>query len=295
MFFPVWALTDRVEAFWSPFSHLPVLLPPHIRKVLTVHDLVWKRFPQTTTRNARVLGALSTPLSLRIADQVIAVSRFTCNEVLAFFPGTKDKITVIYEASSLSADGATGPRPLPTPYFLFVGSNEPRKNLTRMLLAYIEYRKLSLQPFDLVIAGSYQWGDFDMIEFIKTNGLQPWVHLMQNADDSMLCTLYAHAYALVMISLYEGFGLPLVEAMQWDIPLIASNNSAVAEVAGNAALLVDPYDTNAIAGAFRQLTEDRAMHSMLAYNAKIQGQKFSWARAASETMAVLVGKLAVAK
>jgi glycosyltransferase involved in cell wall biosynthesis len=295
VFFPVWARKDGIEVFWSPINHLPVLLPSHIRKVFTVHDVVYKRFPQTVPRHFRAIEALLMPLSLRIADRVIAVSQFTRSEVLAFFPEARGKIDVVYEASNLRTDGATGSCPVSSSYFLFVGSEEPRKNLKRLLQAYIQYRKLSLSPFDLVIAGTYQWGEFRVIDFIQANDLQLWVHLIQNADDTVLRALYAHAQALVLVSVYEGFGLPLVEAMQWDIPLIASNNSSVAEIAGNAALLVDPYDTDAIAQALRRMAEDTAIRSELAYKAKIRGQQFSWKRAAAEVMALIVGDLAVAK
>lgn len=92
---------------------------------------------------------------------------------------------------------------------------------------------------------------------------------------------------MVLASLYEGFGLPLVEAMEWGIPLIASNTSSVAEIAGDAALLVDPLDTEAIAKAFGRMTEDVATRSNLAHNAKARGQQFSWKQTASETMAIL--------
>jgi glycosyltransferase involved in cell wall biosynthesis len=295
VFFPLWALKDGIDVFWSPRSHLPILLPPHIRKVLTVHDVVWKRFPETMTRGTLFLEALFMPLALRIADHVIADSQFTLSEVLTFFPGAKDKIDVIYLASSLGNNGAAGPCPISSPYFLFVGSSEPRKNQERMLLAYVQYRKLSPHPSDLVIAGSFQWGDFSVIDFIRTNDLQTCVHLIQHIDDGVLSALYAHAQALVLVSLYEGFGLPLVEAMQWGIPLIASNTSSVAEIAGDAGLLVDPCDTDAIAKAFGQMTEDEPMRQDLSHRAEARGRQFSWKKAASETMALIVGDLAIAK
>jgi len=117
--------------------------------------------------------------------------------------------------------------------------------------------------------------------------LQTCVHLIQHVDDGVLSTLYAHAQALVLVSLCEGFGLPLVEAMEWGIPLIASNTSSVAEIAGDAGLLVDPNDTDAIAEAFARMTEDEAMRSKLAHNSKIRGQQFSWKQAATEIMAIL--------
>jgi glycosyltransferase involved in cell wall biosynthesis len=297
----VWALRDRIDVFWSPSGYIPALLPPNIKTVLTVHDLVWKRFPETMQmvwkrfpkimRSGGSVKAPSTPISLRIADRLIADSEFTRSEVLELFPESKRKVDVVYLASSLKADGPTAPSPLSTPYFLFVGSYEPRKNLERMLQAYIQYRKLNHSPFDLAIAGSDQWGSFSLSEFIQKNNLQSCVHLFQHQTDSELCALYAHAQALVLVSLYEGFGLPLVEAMQWGLPLIASNTSSVVEIAGNAALLVDPLDTDAITQALNQMTGDPATRAKLADNSRIRGQQFSWEEAASKIMNVIVEDL----
>lgn len=287
LFYPVWALRDAIDVFWSPLPQLPVFLPPRIRKVLTVHDMAWKRIPEVLTRGTLAKEKLFVPLALQMADYVIADSQFTRSEVLSFFSCVKDKIDVIYLASSLRSNGTAGPSSIASPYFLFVGSSAPHKNLERMLLAYVQYRKQSPHPSDLVIAGSDQWGDFSVIDFIRTNDLQACVHLIQHVDDSVLSALYAHAQALVLVSLYEGFGLPLVEAMEWGIPLIASNTSSVAEIASDAALLVDPLDTDTIAKAFGRMTDDEATRSNLAHNAKTRGQQFSWKRTASETMAIL--------
>ncbi len=288
-FFPVWVLKDGIDVFWSPRHQMPLLLSPRIRKVLTVHDVVWKRFPHTMTGDAVALEALLMPLSLRIADQAITDSQFSRCEILSYFPWAKDKLDVVYLASNLKADGETGSCPVSSRYFLVVGSYEPRKNLERMLGAYIQYRKVSSDPLDLVIVGTEQWGAFSARDFVAANNLQSCVHLIQRADDTVLRALYANAHALVMVSLYEGFGLPLVEAMQWGVPLIASNTSSVAEVAGDAALLVDPYNAEAITGAFKQMTEDEAMRHELAYKAESRGELFSRRRAASETLALLVG------
>ncbi len=294
-FFPVWSLKDRIDVFWSPCHQLPLFLPPCSRKVLTVHDVAWKRFPETVSRRYLVYESLLLPASLRIADQVITDSHFACSEILSYFPGARNKIDFIYLASNLKTDGATGSCQLSNPYFLFVGSSEPRKNLERMLVAYGQYRKLSLHPIDLVLAGGYRWGNFSVKDFIGVNNLQSSVHSIENADDTVLRALYANAQALVLVSLYEGFGLPLVEAMQWSIPLIASNTSSVAEIAGDAGLLVDPYNTDEIAQAFKRIAEDDAFRRALGEQARLRGVLFSWKKAASETMALLVGDPTLAK
>ncbi|MFP5236273.1 MAG: glycosyltransferase family 4 protein [Acidobacteriota bacterium] len=287
LFYPVWAVLDKIDVFWAPMPHLPVFMPPRIRKVITVHDMVVKRFPETMTRGTRLLESSLTPLSFRIADHLIAVSRFTLSEVLAFFPGMESKIEVVHLASSINTRECTVPCPIARSYFLFVGSYEPRKNLERTMAAYVQYRKSSRSPIDFVVAGSDQWGSFSVEEFIRTNNLQECVHVIRHPDDDVLAALYANARALVLVSLYEGFGLPLVEAMQCGTPLIASNTSAVAEVAGNAALVVNPLDTDSIAQAFKQMTEDENTCSLLAHNAKIRSREFSWSKTASETLTIL--------
>lgn len=291
VFFPIWALRDGIDVFWSPRHQLPLLLPPRCRKVLTVHDVVWKRFPQSIPRGLLALEALLMPLSLRIADQAVTDSWFSRSEILHYFPWANDKVAVVYLASILKAEEKVGACPLRVPYFLTVGSYEPRKNFERMLRAYLQYRQINRQPWDLAIVGTGQQATFTAVsEFVAENQLQSCVHLLGGIDDSILRSLYAHARAVVMISLYEGFGLPLVEAMQWDLPLIASNTSSVAEIAGPAGLLVDPMDTEAIADGFTRITQDEGLRAELAQKSQECGRQFSWQRAASETMALLSGE-----
>ncbi len=172
--FPIWALKEGIDVFWSSRPQFPLLLPPHIRKVLTVHDLVLKRYPKTMRRIGRIIEPVLMPLSLRIADAVIADSYFTRTELLTYFPGTGSKANVVYLASSLKTDGAPAACPVSSRYLLFVGSSEPRKNMQRMLQAYLRYRNLSADPLDLVIVGSNQLGDFDVPQFIQAHDLHAW-------------------------------------------------------------------------------------------------------------------------
>jgi glycosyltransferase involved in cell wall biosynthesis len=295
LFFPIWAMRDGINVFWSPRHQLPVLLPPHIRKVVTIHDTVWKRFPETMKRGGPFVEGLLTPLSLQIAARIIADSQFTQSELKDLYPRFKSKIDVIYLASSLTADELTNGSPLSKPYFLFVGSNEPRKNLERMMRAYLQYHKASSSPSDLIIVGTDQWGGFNIRGFIEDNDLKSSVHVIGKADDSTLRTLYSNAQAVLLVSLYEGFGLPLVEAMQWGIPLIASNTSSVAEIAGDAGLLVDPLDQDGIANAFSQMSESDATRFDLSRKSMARGALFSWQKAAAETMAAITGEPAIAE
>jgi glycosyltransferase involved in cell wall biosynthesis len=292
LFFPVWARIDGIDVFWSPLHQLPLLLPARVRKVVTIHDLVWKRYPKTMKRGGRLVEAVLTPRSLSISDQVIAVSQFTRSELHTLIPDFTGKIDVIYEASSLEAREPPVSNPVSNPYFLYVGSSEPRKNMRRMLHAYSDYARHSSRPHDLVIVGADSWGDFSVTGFVQELGLNSQVHLFRDVDDDTLLTLYANARACIMVSLYEGFGLPLVEAMQCGVPMIVSRNSAMEEIAGDAAMLVDPYDENSIARALTLMTEDEGIHRGLAERVRVQGGRFCWKQAAAETMALLVGDLA---
>jgi len=290
--FPQWALADRINVFWSPRHHLPLLLPPSIRKVVTVHDMVWKRFPGTMTTGGRLIESLLMPASLRRADSIIAVSRFTRDEITKLFPAAAGKIEVIYEASALpkqavSIASSTEPPINGRPYFLFVGTSEPRKNLARLLDAYRGYLGTPGNALDLIVAGSYQWGKFNAQHFIEQNNLSSRIHLQKELNDDSLANLYRHALALVMPSLYEGFGLPLVEAMQWGVPIVTSQASAMSEIAGDAALTVDPLDTNAIREALGEISQNKELASRLAGNAANRSHQFDWHRAASQTLDVL--------
>jgi glycosyltransferase involved in cell wall biosynthesis len=287
--FPLWAIKDRVQSFWSPRHQLPLLLPSRIRKILTIHDLVWKRFPETMKRGGPTVEAFLTPNSIRIADQIIADSVFTRDELLHFFPEVRHKTQVVYLASNLQRDGLVAARVVADPYFLFVGSSEPRKNLKRLLEAYLGYVRSVRTSLDLVMAGADQWGDFNVPAFLRSKAIESKVHVLRSVSDEMLRSLYANAYACIMVSLYEGFGLPLVEAMQWGVPLIASRDSAMAEIAGDAALLVNPRETEEISAALRQLSEDQVLHSQLACASEQRRLRFDWTIAAAETAALIFG------
>jgi glycosyltransferase involved in cell wall biosynthesis len=289
--FPLWSSRDRIDVFWSPRHHLPLLLPRHVRKVVTVHDLVWKRYPRTMTTGGRLIESLLMPASLHCADRIITVSEFTRSEVMAVFPAAAGKIDVIYEASALQPGAGFAPAQYPPPtarrYFLFVGSSEPRKNLPRLLQAYRQYRSSVAEPADLVLAGSYQWGEFDPRTFAAEHDLSHCMHILRDVDDPSLAALYAHAHALVMPSLYEGFGLPLAEAMHWGVPVITSENSAMAEVAADAALLVDPLSTESIQRALHDMAENTALHERLHRAASARSAQFDWQAAATRTLALL--------
>jgi glycosyltransferase involved in cell wall biosynthesis len=283
--FALWAKRDSVDVFWSPRHHLPLLMHPPA--VVTIHDLVWKRYGDTMVRKSRIQEKLLMPASLRKARCIIAVSQATANDIVAFYPDVGDKITVIPEASSLaqiSQDTAACPA---QPYMLFVGTMEPRKNLERILLALRMLIETGADSHRLVIAGNRGWKNDAVHRLLQEPAVASHVDVLGRVSNERLVSLYKNADFVVAPSLYEGFGLVVLEAMSFGVPVVTANTSSLSEVAGHAAILVDPADVDAIASAMRQLIEDRGLHHALSQRGLNRSQAFSWDQASDKTLEVL--------
>jgi glycosyltransferase involved in cell wall biosynthesis len=285
--FPRWARGDCVDLFWSPRHHLPLRLPMSVKGVVTVHDLVWKRFPETMQgKNKWLERGLMGP-SLRKAAGIIAVSNFTASEVADVYPDCAGRCVTIPEAAETQVRHYEEDFPLPEQaYLLFVGTPEPRKNLPRLLQAYAEARQRGVQQ-SLVLVGAGGWGNFDLEAVLRELDLQQAVHSRGQVSDAELNALYAGATALLMPSLYEGFGLPALEAMNHGTPVIASNRSALPEVVRDGGLLVNPESVEELSTAITLLCSDEVLHGKLAQQARWQASGFSWDRSAEMTLEAL--------
>jgi glycosyltransferase involved in cell wall biosynthesis len=289
-YLPYWAAKDRVDVFWGATHRLPRYLPASIARVVTIHDLVWKQAGETMRPLSRWIEKRLMPEAIYSADRIIADSFNTAQEIKEEYPEAGDRVRVVQ----------LGLPELPAPlgfqslvelgidreYFLFVGTLEPRKNLHRLLKAYAQIDAGIRNNTLLVIAGGKGWGNVDIDLLIKKIGLATQVTLVGYVDDVQLATLYAHARFLVMPSLYEGFGLPLIEAMSFGVPVLTSNCSAMPEVAGDAGVLVDPLDENSIAKGLLSLLDNETYRDQLATKAKPNAAQFSWQKAARETWSV---------
>lgn len=279
--YPRWLWGDRIDVFFSPRHHLPLLTT--VPTVLTVHDLVWRKAPDSMAPLGRTLERLLMPPSLRKADAVIAVSSATRADLLEYLPPLGPKVEVIPEA-------AFTPREAPEcsrgSYMLCVGTFEPRKNLPTVLRAYAQLRADGITSHRLVLAGNPGWKQ-DLDALIAELGLQTYVTLVRSAPQTELEKLYANCDFLVHAARYEGFGLPILEALTFGKPVITSNVSSMPEVAGAAALLVDPSSIKEIAAAMQQLIEDEAVYERLAEQARPQASRFSWEDAAAATLRLI--------
>jgi glycosyltransferase involved in cell wall biosynthesis len=277
---PYWASQDDVDVFWGPAHRLPGFLPGKVAKVVTIHDLVWKYAPETMRPMSRLLERIQMPRSVCKADMVVCDSQATFNAVKDEFHIDFDALTVVCPGSSMVVDCM--PREslhrigIYRPFFLFVGTLEPRKNLTRLLEAYGSLQKSDRVKAMLVIAGGKGWGKEDLEGCIREMGLNDDVLMVGYVDEPTLSSLYTHALFLAMPSLYEGFGLPLVEAMAHGTPVLAANNSSMPEVVGNAGFLLDAHDIHSMSEGLKQMITNDSMRNSFATEARKNASRFNW-------------------
>jgi glycosyltransferase involved in cell wall biosynthesis len=271
-----------------------LLLPLRdIPTVLTVHDLIFRQLPQHHKRLNRWYLNLTMPLYCRRASHIITVSEAARRDLVNAYRVQPERISVIYEAadprfcpqSAVAVASALARYDLPTRYVLFVGTIEPRKNLERLLAAFERVHGKGLSDA-LVIVGKQGWLTGDFYAALERSPVREKVVFPGFVPDTDLPAVYAGAQALVLPSLYEGFGLPVLEAMACGTPVICSNTASLPEVAGDAALLVDPTDVEGIATALSQVLTDGALQAQMRARGELQAAHFSWERTAEETLAV---------
>lgn len=267
-----------------------VAVPPARRGlalVVTVHDLAFERFPEAFPTRWRLLQRASVRAAARRADAIVVPSLATATDLAERHDVDPERIhvTPLAAATPVAADDPTGTLEalgVARPFVLSVGTLEPRKNTGRLIRAF---RRIAPQvPHSLVLAGPTGWGVRDLTaelaeppgRIVRTGGLSP----------DQLDALYRSADVFAYPSLYEGFGVPVLEAMLRGLPVVGSTTPAVAETAGDAALLVDPTDEEAIADGLRRILTDPALGNDLRAKGRERAAGFSWDRTAAETVRV---------
>lgn len=295
LYFPVWARRDRVDVLWGPRHQLPVLMSRDIRTVVTIHDLVWKAFGDTMRFPGRQIENFFTPRALARADVIAVVSKFTGDELARYFPQYAHKVQLVPGASMLQPQSAGESDELAPgdEYFLFVGTMEPRKNLPRLVQAFARYVTESPSGLHLKIVGGQGWGGQDIAALAQQLGIGERVQILGRVDDEQLRTLYRGAHALLMPSLYEGFGLPVVEALSQGVPVITSRDSAMSEVAAGggeeaAGILVNPESEEEIYQAMIDICRDRELYALLQARTGLAATSYDWDRSAATMAEVLL-------
>ncbi len=285
---------------WLPpcdiFHATEHLLPPlkNARTVFTLHDLIFQFFPEYHLPLNRWYLATALPHFLRRADAIIAVSESTKRDAITTYQVPPEKITVIYEGVNPALKPVDDPKIISDAraryaknrrFILFLSTIEPRKNLIRLIDAL---RALHLRGFNhrLLVAGRKGWLYQDVFAHLKQTGMEGRVDFLGYVPDADLPALMAASDAFVFPSLYEGFGLGPLEAMACGAPVVASNTSSMPEILGDAALYVNPSDTADIAIGIERVLTNRELREELRAKGIAQAAKFSWTRAAEETLKV---------
>ncbi len=274
----------KIDIYWGIAHKLPWFRVKAIPYIVTIHDLVWKTCPHTMPLRRRLAERFFFPIAIRNADIILAVSQSTANDIFKYFPSYADKVRVIplagvpTEHSNIATSHAWNEK-----YILFVGTIEPRKNVLNMLKAYSTLPKALKKKYKFYILGNIGWGDMKLEEMIVELELTRYVEWKTAVNDQELIKFYQNAYCLLFPSLYEGFGLPIIEAQSFGVPVITSNLSSMPEVVGEGGLLVNPISVDSIKNAIKNLLENVELRDSLSQRAKINSRRFSWKETSQAT------------
>lgn len=290
-------LKAKPDVVWMPMQALPILRPRHTETVITVHDLAFKIFPEMFPVKDRRQLNFYADYAIGHADRIIAVSHSTKRDILRFYPEvTADKIQVIHHGF----DGELFSREISdqerasflekhalrdVPYLLYVGAIQPRKNLPVLIEAFDRMKKTGRYPqLKLVLAGAPAWQAEETLQAAKDS---PWtgdIILAGRVNFSDLAQFYRWAQAFVFPSLYEGFGIPLLEAFASRVPVVAADNSSLPEVGGDAALYFDAQDVEQLVSQLEIALNEKDRREELVRKGLARLAEFSWEKCARETL-----------
>jgi len=289
---PILARQHRLDVLHSPHYTMPLAKP--CRSVVTIHDLTFFLYPQMHLLYKRLFFRTMMRLATYHADALIAISHSTRADMLKILHASPDKIQVIHYGLASHFQPVSDTRVLdafcqqyhlPHPFILYVGNFEPRKNLPILVRAFARLVHNGV-PHSLVLAGTRGWNDNAIFTVIEELGLKARILFPGYIPQSELPILYSAADLFVYPSLYEGFGLPVLEAMACGVPVITSAVSSMPEVTGDAGILIAPGDVDALASAMLRVLTDRALHATLVARGVARARMFSWERTAQATLDV---------
>ena len=280
---PVELITGSLDIYHSPDFTLPPTLSD-IPTLLTVHDLSFLRTPESAAPGLRGYLEVAVKRSVKLATHVLADSQSTKDDLIELYATPEDKITVLYAGVSSAFHPVTDSNQLmkvrkhyklgEKPFVLSVGTLQPRKNHVTLIKAFEQ--ALSDSEYNLVLAGGQGWSYEEVHELVRSRGLQHRVLFPGFVADEDLSALYSSADVMAFPSLYEGFGLPVLEAMACGVPVLASNTSCLPEVAGGAAVFVNPKNVEAMSDALLKLVSNVDLRKTLREKGFERVEQFSW-------------------
>ncbi|HEY1074094.1 MAG TPA: glycosyltransferase family 1 protein [Patescibacteria group bacterium] len=271
-------------------AHSIPLLPGK-KSVVIMHDIGFNHFPEIYKWIVKLYHRSTAIWIKHFATHIIVPTEFTKQDIHNQYGISLNRITVVplgFEPKEYRPASKGETPPLDTPYFYYIGRIEMRKNISRLLEAFAEFKRQTGLPHKLVLAGGPAYGYASIQATYENLGeYKKDVIMLGYTPQSKALEYMRHAEALVFPSLFEGFGLPVLEAFASDTPVITSNTTSLPEVAGDAAILVTPTKTNEIADAMIKIAQDKEFRNELIQKGREQYKQFSWERTARETLAVL--------
>jgi glycosyltransferase involved in cell wall biosynthesis len=285
----------QFDLVFSPGLYGPVRIPKEVASVMVVHDLTRFLFPEFFNFNVmqKVLDRFAYPAMLRRYDHLLTVSKTTRQDLMTLFKVPKEKITVAYHGAEEAfqpvnpqeAEQSLGQsHNIRKPFILFLGTLEPRKNILTLIKAFTGIKDQI--PHDLVLVGQKGWKWEPIFREMERPDLKERVHWVGYVSDQERVFFYNAADFLAYPSWYEGFGMPLLEAMQCGCPVITSRISSMPEVMGDAGLLIDPQRVEDVQGAMLRLAQEPGLREKLRVAGFEQAKKFSWETSAKITLEV---------
>ena len=276
----------KCDVFFSPDNYLS--LRTKVPTVLVSHDVAFKYFPEGFSKINVIYQEYFISRFYEKAKKILSVSEFTKEDLVKYYNISREKIAITYNACKpifkpLSTDNQAIVREKYSngkPYFFYVGAVHPRKNVHRLIAAFDIFKAKTNAEHKLLIAGRFAWQTGEVKSAYEAAKHKEDVVFLNYIDNDSLVTLLASAFALTYVSLFEGFGVPLIEAMNCDVPVITANVSSMPEVAGEAGFCVTPTDVEAIANAMILLYEKPDLRQDLIQKGRLQRKKFDWGKSA---------------
>ncbi len=286
---PAQASKAKSDVLFCPTFLSPIFAPCGV--VLTIFDMAFMRYPETCDLFFRTYLRVMLSLTKGRARKILTISEYSKKEIVKYLNVPEDRIEVIYpgkdERFTPGRSALGGKYGIPGKYFLYIGTIEPRKNIETIIDAFAKVKRESALPHSLVIAGGKGWYYDSVFRNARVSGVEDSIIFPGYIPEEDLPSLYRNAEAFVFPSLYEGFGLPVLEAMACGCPVIASNTSSIPEAAGDAAILIDPLDTYSIAASMKKVASDPGLREQLVNKGLERSRRFSWDNAAKKTLAAL--------
>ncbi len=275
----------KLDVFFSPAHYIPRLSP--FKTVVTIHDLSYLYFPDEFLKKDLYQLRNWTKYALKNAQHIIAVSKTTKKDIIKECSVPDGKISVIHNGYEICT-GRSQPAPtISFPYFLSVGTIQPRKNLSTLIKAFSQFH-VKHPSFKLIIAGKKGWLYEDIFQQVVKMKMDKAVTFLGYVSDGKKINLFNNATAFILPSLYEGFGIPLLEAMSYGCPVISSNSSSLPEVGGSACLYFDPRNTTELVEKMELIISNKSLVNDLVAKGREQIKSFSWEEAGKKTLNVLV-------